>query len=155
MTLCHGPRLSQLFPLETTCLFCIKWPCNQKGFCRNHQLRKLPTRTFQQVIWLSLRCYCATWAVSTLFLSSRLAATCCFVIDLVVLKFDLQILEILWHLLLTLFRFCLNFAGFLRLFSPVSSNFIDWFDLLDWLDWADLFPLNWFWDSAPSSWHIR
>ena len=26
----------------------IKWPCNQKGFCRNHQLRKLPTRTFQQ-----------------------------------------------------------------------------------------------------------
>ena len=26
----------------------IKWPCNQKGFCRNHQLRKLPTSTFQQ-----------------------------------------------------------------------------------------------------------
>ena len=41
----------------------IKWPCNQKGFCRNHQLRKLPTSTFQQVIWLSLRCYCAPWAV--------------------------------------------------------------------------------------------
>ena len=28
----------------------IKWPCNQKGFCRNHQLRKLPTNNFQHCI---------------------------------------------------------------------------------------------------------
>ena len=72
-------------------LVLYKVTCNQKGFYRNHQLRKLPTSTFQQVIWLSLRCCCATWAV---FDCCLLVAALRLRTDLVSLKFRLQICEI-------------------------------------------------------------
>ena len=58
-----------------------------------------------------------------MFLSSRLAATCYFVIDLVVLKFDLQILEILVTLVVDIRQILSEFSWISAVVSPHFIKF--------------------------------
>ena len=60
-----------------------------------------------------------------MFLSSRLAATCYFVIDLVVLRFDLQILEILVTFVVDISQILSEFCWISVVVPLISSNFTD------------------------------
>ena len=117
-------------------LVLYKVTCNQKGFYRNHQLRKLPTSTFQQVIWLSLRLLLRDLSG---FRFCLLVAALRLHTDLVFLEFRLQIWEICVTFGLNSVALCLSDAEF-QLCLSCLSNFI----ALDWPYW-----LNWLNDSVP------
>ena len=115
-------------------LVLYKVTCNQKGFYRNHQLRKLPTSTFQQVIWLSLRCCCATWAV---FDCCLLVAALRLRTNLVFWSSDFRFVRFVWHLVCNLWHCtCLTpNSGFVCVICYISFHFTD---CVDWTDWTTL-----------------